>query len=184
MPITITEGLAEIKTIGKRITSKQEFILQNLARPDGVKDPLTKDGGSAAVVTRERQSIVDLETRVIAIRRAIQEANIATTITVEGVSRTMADWLTWRRDVAPGQKLFLAKLRQQVAAVRAQAQRNGATVVAASAQVVQSGDMKPTDILVNIDEGALAAEGEKMEAVLGALDGQLSLKNATVTINV
>ncbi len=39
-----------------------------------------------------------------------------------------------------------------------------------------------TDLLVNIDETALAREIEQFEDTFGQLDGQLSLKNATVTI--
>lgn len=55
MAITITEALAEIKTIGKRIDSKKQFVTSHLARQDGVKDPLEKDGGSAELLKRERQ---------------------------------------------------------------------------------------------------------------------------------
>lgn len=46
MALTITEALAEIKTVGKRVEKKREFIKAFLARQDGVKDPLEKDGGS------------------------------------------------------------------------------------------------------------------------------------------
>lgn len=35
------------------------------------------------------------------------------------------------------------------------------------------------DVVVNISEDELAKESEKLEEMLGALDGQLSLKNAT-----
>jgi hypothetical protein len=40
------------------------------------------------------------------------------------------------------------------------------------------------DIVVNVDEQKLAEDSERMEEVLGTLDGLLSLKNATVTIEV
>ena len=55
MPITITEALAEIKTVGKRVEKKREFIKSFLARQDGIKDPLEKDGGSYQAIARERQ---------------------------------------------------------------------------------------------------------------------------------
>ena len=84
MGITITEALAEIKTIGKRIASKQAFIGQYLARQDGVRDPLEKDGGSAEVIKRERQAIGDLETRIITLRQGIQHANDETKVSVVG----------------------------------------------------------------------------------------------------
>lgn len=177
MTATITEALAEIKTIGKRIDKKREFIGHFLARQEGVRDPLEKDGGSIFVIQRERQSIYDLGLRVVALRRGIQLANGSTEVTVNGITRTIADWLTWRRDVAPGDKEFLGKLRGGLNGARENAKRQGVSVVPPGGTAVQ-----PIDILVNVDEASLAREIEQMEDTLGQLDGQLSLKNATVTI--
>src|SRR6185312_10013036 len=118
MGITITEALAEIKTIGKRIESKRAAIQPYLARQDGVRDPLEKDGGSAKYIAQERQAIGDLTDRVIALRRGIQKANDTTTVTINGKSRTISEWLTWRRDIAPGEKQFLANLRAGLQNVR------------------------------------------------------------------
>lgn len=177
--ITITEALAEIKTLGKRIEKKREFINQFLSRQDGVRDPLEKDGGSFKVIQAERQSIADLENRVIELRRGIQQANDTTRVAINGVTRTISEWLTWRRDVAPGQRAWFANVRGQINNVRENAKRQGVALVQANAT---TGDTKPTDLVVNIDELQLAAEAEALEDVFGQLDGQLSLKNATVTI--
>lgn len=177
MGITITEALAEIKTVQKRIEKKREFIGGFLARQDGIKDPLEKDGGSFQAIARERQGIADLEARVLAIRRGIQHANDQTIITINGAARSIADWLVWRRDVAPGQQQFLATLRSKINQVRDQARKQGANLVAATAT-----PEKPTDYIVNINEQDLAKEIESLEETLGQLDGQLSLKNATVAI--
>lgn len=179
MSITITEALAEIKTVSKRMEKKREFIGSNLARQEGVRDPLEKDGGAIEVIKRERQAIADLENRIVALRRGIQLANDETVVAVNGVKRTISEWLTWRRDVAPTRQKWLAHLRATLNSVRDQAKRNGAALIQANATV---GEAKPTDIVVNIDELALAKEIEDIEDVLGQLDGQLSLKNATVTI--
>lgn len=177
--LTITEALAELKTIGKRIENKRAYIGSYLARQDGLRDPLEKDGGSVAVIARERQAIGDLEKRHVGIRLAIQRANQVTAVTVEGETRTLSDWLTWRKEIAPGQQSFVSKLRQQVLAARQQAQQKGWSV-AGAAEAAKA----PTDVLINVDEAALAKEAEHVEAVLGGLDGQLSLKNATVLIEV
>jgi hypothetical protein len=177
MGITITEALAEIKTVQKRIEKKRESIGGFLARQDGIKDPLEKDGGSFQFIARERQAIGDLETRIVTIRRGIQRANDETQITINGVSRSIADWLVWRRDVAPGQQQFLGKLRASLNSVRDQARKQGVNMV--SSGVIAE---KPNDIVVNISEQELATEIEKLEDTLGQLDGQLSLKNATVAI--
>jgi hypothetical protein len=179
MRITITEALAEIKTVGKRIEKKREFVQNFLARQDGVRDPLEKDGGSAKVIEQERQAIGDLEARLITLRRGIQHANDTTLVTINGVGRSISEWLTWRRDVAPGQKQFLARIQSSLNAVRQKAQQNGAAFVSATAVTA---DTKPTDFVINIDERKVSEEIETLEDTLGQLDGQLSLKNATVTI--
>ena len=180
MPITITEALAELKTIQKRIEKKREYAKVFIGRQEGLKDPLEKDGGSAEVIRRERQAIVDLETRHVAIRTAIQKANQTTPITVEGITKTIAEWLTWRKEIAGGTQAFISQMRQAVQHLRTQAQQKGWNLVA----VTTDAERKPTDIVINVDEAALAKEAEQIEMILGTLDGQLSLKNATVTVEV
>lgn len=177
MSITITEALAEIKTIAKRIESKKVFILSYLGRQDAVKDPLEKDGGSPQAIVRERQAVADLETRVVNLRRGIQRANDATIVSLEGIVMPISDWLAWRRDVAPGRKQFLGELRSRLTQVRDQTKRQGASVISAGGTAE-----KPTDVVINIDEQALAKDIEQLENILGQLDGQLSLKNATTPI--
>ncbi len=176
MSLTITEALAEIKTIGKRLEKKREGIMPFLARQDGVRDPLEKDGGSVAHVAAEFQGIADLGKRVITLRAGIQRANDNTSITLGGVSRTISEWLTWRREIAPGEQAFLAKLRGTINGVRENAKKQGLAAVAPGAA------SNPADFIINVSEQALAAQIEALEETLGSLDGQLSLKNATTQI--
>jgi len=91
---TITEALAEIPTITKRIQKKQEFILNYLYRSSSVRDPHEKDGGAQLLISREIQAINDLQYRIVSIRAAIQEANRNNTITIGNTTKTIADWLT------------------------------------------------------------------------------------------
>lgn len=176
MPTTVTEALAELKTIDKRLDKKREFVGRNLFRPEQLKDPLQADGGSVEVIRRELQAIDDLEQRKVAIRRAIRVANDTNNITINGVTRPIADWLAWRRDVLPRRKLFLSQLTQTIEAQRRQALSKGS-------KVVPQEEAKPTDIVVNVAEGDLAKSAESLEEVEGTLDGLLSLKNATITID-
>jgi hypothetical protein len=166
--------------MGKRIASKREYVANFLARQDGIKDPLEKDGGSAEVIKRERQAIADLEARHVAIRTAIQKVNQSTPITIADTTKTIAEWLTWRKEVAPGAQSFVGKMRNSLIQVRSQAQQKGWGVIASAT----TAETKPTDFVVNVDESELAKEAERFETILGTLDGQLSLKNATVTIDV
>ena len=183
--LTITEALAEIKTIGKRKQAKQEHISQHIARMERVRDPLASDGGSAAVIARELQAIRDLDQRIVRIRRNIQAANAATTITLSGEARSITDWLTWRREVAPGRQALLQALRNQIAGARKEAQQKGWTVGAAVASAtVVTGEASVPDVVVNVDEAQLAKDIETLAEQLGALDGQLSLKNATTSVEI
>ena len=177
MPITITEALADIKTTAKRIEKKREFIVGFLARPDGVKDPLEKDGGSPEAIKREEQAIGDLESRIVALRRGIGLANDRTTVEVVGVSRTISDWLTWRRDVAPKRKEFLVRVRTVIQNLRSQATKQGFATLQPGQTATQ-----PNDMVVNVSENDLGKEIERIEQILGDLDGKLSLHNATVMI--
>jgi hypothetical protein len=177
--LTITEALAEITTIGKRIDKKQEWIGQNLIRQDRLRDPLEKQGGTAAIITQELQAIADLQARLIMLRRAIQQANEATDVTINGVTRTIADWLVWRREIAPQLKGMLSRFASTVQDWRKQAAQKGLSVITTQ-DVAQS----PNDLIINLNERWLAEQIDQHEQVLGALDGQLSLKNATVVIEI
>lgn len=177
--MTITEALAEIKTITKRISSKREFIETYQLRIDSLKDPLEKDGGSAKAVAEAAQAVADLETRMVALRSAIASANESNTIALEGVEKSISDWLIWRREIAPGQERFMIGLASKLASARnsvaGQKYRWGSDT---------KQDDKPVDIIVNIDETKLNADREKMKNILGQLDGQLSLKNATIMLTI
>lgn len=175
--ITITEALAEIPTIEKRIEKKKEFIINYLYRQSSVRDPHEKDGGSDELIAREMQAINDLEERMIKIRRVIQKANSENTITIEDQTRTIVDWLTWRREIAPKEQRFLNELMLKINEIRRQAMRQGVNVT-------DKDEGFSSDYVVNINERELADDIEKLEKILGILDGQLSLKNATIKIDI
>jgi len=176
---TITEALAELKTIEKRIEKKRQFVMNFIGRLAMNRDPLEKEGGAVEAVRAERQAIDDLHQRTINIRRAIQRANDANLIIVEGDSRSIADWLVWRREVAPHKKTFLDTLRQGINNARSQAKTKDAKLVESAGDATGA-----LDVIVHVSERELAEQIEKMETVMGTLDGQLSLKNATITIDV
>lgn len=183
--LTITEALAEIKTIGSRLQKKRESIGPYVARDVRVRDPLEKDGGSEKFIASERQAIADLENRVIAIRSAIQKSNLTAKLAVGGTSRSVAEWLTWRREISAGQKQFLGGLAQGLSNVRNEVQKKGGRVVAAAVAVNEApGPNDPPSLVICIDELKLIGEREAIEQTLGDLDGKLSLFNATTVIDI
>lgn len=183
MQLTITEALQEIKTINKRLEKKAQSIGPYLARDTRNRDPLAKDGGSEKFVTSERQAINDLQERIISIRTAIQKSNLGSQVTVGGQARTVAEWLTWRREIANAQINLLSSMTQGLTNIRNEIQKKGGKVIASVAAVNEAFDPSgPPEVVVNVDEKQLLVDREKLETVLGELDGKLSLFNATTVI--
>lgn len=180
--LTVTEALAEIKTLQARIQKRRENIQPYLARQNAVTDPLARDmeGGSPAFIKRERQAAHDLEERLVKLRTAIQRLNLTETITIGKDTRTIAEWLTWRKEVMPGLRSFLATLRGALQKLRQEAKGRSVSVV--NVEAPQAPGYQ--DVIVNINEVELAQEVEQLETIVGTLDGQLSLKNATTFIEV
>lgn len=175
--MTITEALAELKTLEKRIGDKRDFVKKYLARQEMVRDPLEKDGGSARAIKAELQAIGDLMERRVAIRRAIALANQQTLVQVNGEERSIADWITWKRENLPTLKMLYQELSNNIAAIRQSAQSQGKRTVEPQTQGAD-----PKDIVVHIDEKWLKEAIENLTEVEGTLDGQLSLRNATVFV--
>lgn len=183
--LTITEALAEIKTIGKRLDKKKQAVLLNVARDGRMLDPLGRDGGSEKFVAQERQAIRDLEDRLIRIRTQIQLTNLNTPLTVGKRRMSVAEWLTFRREVAEGQQLFYSGLSQSIRSIRAKYEQPSFNITGRNAAVANTGgETKPVEVAVHLDEKTLIGEQEELEMLLGTLDGQLSLLNATTTIEV
>lgn len=178
--MTITEALAEIKTIRKRLDSKREFLGNYLFRQSMVKDPLEKDGGSEKAVTAAFQAIFDLNTRIIKIREGIQRANLENKLTVGTLAMSVTNWLTWRKEIAPFTEKTYVAIREAINKNRQQMQSKGITV--GSVKVEET--LRPNDFVVNLDEGKLSKDIEELQTVLGTLDGKLSLFNATKTIKI
>jgi hypothetical protein len=177
--LTITEALAEIKTIGKRIEKKRQFVQQYIIRQEIVRDPLENQGGSKAALAAELQGIGDLEERIISLRRAIATANTSTPVSINGVIRPIQDWLTWRREVAPNRGASLTSMIQGLRNFRSEQQKKGMNV-----RTEPTPSPADNDVIVNVDELALAKQSEALVETLGQLDGLLSLKNATTQITL
>ena len=176
--LTITEALAEIKTVGKRIAAKHAFVVQHLLRQAIVKDSLEREGGSPELVGRELQGVKDLFERVVMLRIGIQDANRKTKVTVGKETRTIAEWLAWRKDVSKVEGDFYDDLQQRIV--------NARNNIAKQADRMTDVDRAAggADIVVHLSETELAKRRESIQQVLGELDGQLSLKNATTFVEV
>jgi len=179
MEITITEALSEINLINKKIEKKQNTVMTNLVRFEHSEDLFKKLGGSEAFVATELQSIRDLRTRLVMIRSGIAKANQETSITVGKNTRSIFDWLAWRREVSTTELDFNKNVYNTVTTHQKDLENNP--------RVVKSEDGKPVELAkahYHVDASAFLKESEYLVEVLEKLDGQLSLKNATVTITL
>jgi len=168
---TITEGLAELKTIAARLAKKKQFVGSQLIREADRLDPLDKQGGSMNVLKSEMQAIHDLEERIVSIRSAINRANASTKVSIGETTRTVEQWLIWRREVSRGQVEFLGGIRQKIDQVRARDPYN-------------RGSKDEPGFIVNLDEKKLGTDTEHLVQILGELDGKLSVVNATTAIEL
>lgn len=189
MAMTITEALAEIKTIGKRLEKKRQAVIDNIGRDSRLKDPLADGNGMTSVkfVASERQAIDDLEKRIVAIRTSIQASNLTVRCKIGEREMPVQDWLNFRREISVGRQHFLAQMNQSIKNIRAQAQAKGGKVTFAGVAQqtnVTTGDQQPVEVLLNLNERELLTEQEQLEQTLGELDGKLSLLNATTVIEV
>ena len=175
--LTITEALAELKTIQKRIEKKRDFILDNIGRPEYMKDPFVETGGAQETLSREFQSIKDLEQRTVLIRSSVLSKNLSTDLEVCGQVRPIQDWLTWRKEVSGGCKSFLSRIVKRITEGRQEAAKRGSAVS-------ESGGTSPNDLVLHVSEVPTREELEKIEEILGELDGKLSLINARTMVDV
>lgn len=177
----ITEAMAEIKLFAKKIASQRDFVIRNLKREDRIRDPFEKDSTTQeAMVKAALQSISDNEKNIVAYRFAITKANMEKVVELEGMSMTVAEWLIWRREVMPLRKQLLGTLANQIANIGVEQQ-------AAVRRVFPGRDTEqitPTNFIINVSDKWLISEIEKLDAIEQRLDGQLSMLNANVEVQL
>lgn len=176
--ITITEALSDINLIKKKIASHQNNIKSVLVRMKHIKDPFESDGGSTQMIKRAKQALTDQQKRLEKIRGAISSANLTHEITVGETTKTIFDWLTWKREISGDHAEFVQSVYQTV--------RNEQQRIEKSPQVYEDAEGKKhmVELVSNIDISDWLREIEISTEMLEKLDGQLSLKNATIVIDI
>lgn len=174
--MTITEALAEIKLIDNKIEKKQEFVYGNLFRAKHLPDPL---GDTTAKVVAEVQATVDLRKRRVKIRKAIAQANLTTEITIGNITRTIFEWLTWKREVVQNELGFIRAIH-----TKTKAAIDAVTKAPKFYKDEATQENKILEIIPSLDYSLFVTAEQETQEALDKLDGLLSLKNATVMIEV
>lgn len=176
--MTITEALAEIKLINDKIQKKQAYVLDNLTRVRQQPDPLASKGGTSIVIAAEVQSIGDLESRLTKIRAAIMQANLSNMAECRGTTMPIYEWLVWKREVAKSLSNFYQQIYNNTKRKVDEIQR--------APQLFKNDGDKP--VLVELEVALpymdYATKYSDVIETLNKLDGLLSLKNATITVDV
>lgn len=166
---TITELLAEKKTLKKRIADKRQNLLQYIVRDDRLKDPLEAQGGSKTYITQELQAIDDLEERLVNIMLAIASTNAKIQVSLGKKTRSVAYVLIDRRENWGDRTKFLSAIQSQL---------NRAKQLIESPRYQQQAG-ETIKLVVSIDEKAFNEMTEQFTTMQGEVDGKLSLLNAT-----
>jgi hypothetical protein len=177
----ITEALQQVKILTDRIQKKHANVKKYITHNSRFIDPLAKEGGSSKYIASEIQATSDLQKNLVALRVAIQKKNLESVLTLQDRSLTIAEWLIWRREVAPAAQTFTSTLALEILSKRQAHERE---VKAASATTSDGQAIKESNVIVNYSEAVLAKEIEDLGIILGNLDAKLSIFNATTTIEV
>lgn len=176
---TITEALQELKTLDKRIASTRDFIVKYGIRQGSTIDPLDDEGGSDKVIPAKAQSLDDLFIRRVQIRNAINRANDQINLTVSGITRTVAEWIIWRRDVQRKQLEAYELFQNQIIGARRQCVEKGMSLKDDGTQPA-----RVTEVSSFIGESSLQKKIEALREIESTLDGKLSVINATTLIEI
>ena len=178
MQTTITEALSELKLIKDKVAKKEKTVLDNLVSVTHMEDPFKEQGGTAAFLKTEMQAIEDLRHRFVTIRSAIAKANENITLTIGDQSKTISQWLVWKREISKEHVLFYQNIymRTKTAMDNASAKPQ--------AYKDDNGDAQFVKVKANVDQQASLKRAEEITDALQKLDGLLSLKNATTIIEV
>jgi len=167
--ITLTEALAQHKLTLKKIEDKTRELSHYTVRDERVVDPLLKSGGTSEAFVREQmQAIGDLGTFAIRLHSSITGKNREVKVKFGNMEMTVEDALTWRREVAPLRKNLLNGILSQARTAR---------------QKMGTGADAPK-VVVSFDEAQAMSELEALSDALGKLDTELSIVNATQTVEV
>lgn len=175
---TITEALAELKTLDKRIASTKDFILKYAVRQGSTIDPLDDEGGSHVVVPRKMQSIADLLDRKVKLRTAINAANSNTSLTIGSITKTVSEWIIWRRESFSTELDSFRQLQAKVLDARRQCAQ-------ADVKLIEDGKQpeRVQEASCFISESYISKKIDELVEIESTLDGKLSLVNATTVIS-
>lgn len=170
--VPLTMVLGEISVLKKRIDAIYGTIQEFLIRPSNLVDPIKDKGGSEHFIQEKMDEHRDLVTRLGYLKEVVNDANRHGTLTVQGTTKTVAQWLIWVHDEQPH---LLNLIEQMLSKIRA------------TRQMYQQWRPNETssNFVVCVDEKSLMEMAERLKDMKNELiSSQLSIFNATYTVEV
>lgn len=178
--MSISEALAEIKLIDKKVEKKRENILTHSSRFEHILDPYPAEtGGSSGFIRRELQAVEDLLKQRVKIRHSISKANLETLVTVEAHTLPLTSWLIWKREVGTQQRIALQTLKNLIEKRLAENSTRPQLL-----KKEDGSDPVLTKLISHVDLTHLQKEIEQIMTIEERLDGILSMKNAQIMIDI
>lgn len=172
--MNIATAFAEIRLANKKIEAKRDFIMRNLFLDDRLKDPFIKDGTTQqAEVDSALQSISDLKEYILRLNTAIARTNANNSLKVEGVERTVAEWLTWRNRILPVEREMVMNIASMLERTTRDNRDYGRSV-----------QTPPPNLTYMIGEAWVSKERDRLDTIDESLDGMLSVFNAVTEIQL
>ncbi len=178
---TISEAMAELKLINAKVEKKIDFIKSNCVSYNHAEDPYKKEGGRQELIKQEEQAVNDLLKRYELIREKIMKANLDTDITINDTTKSIYSWLVWRKDVKENQERLyktyeIAENKNSELEARPQSYKKEEKDGTVINEFIK--------LTFNIKLDKYRKELENISDAFEKLDGILSLKNATIFIEV
>jgi predicted dithiol-disulfide oxidoreductase (DUF899 family) len=174
--MTITEALSEIKLIKAKTDKLRQLVKANLYRFEEQPDIFEKEGGSKRFAEATTQAVKDHEDRLTKIRAAITKANLENTITLGSDTKSIFEWITWKREVSQARFTFINGIQQELKNVEDKFRREPPAYRDKEQVLVFY------KVQYNLDYSTFVTKAQEVADQLQKLDGQLSLKNATLVI--
>jgi len=178
---TISEAMAELKLIDKKVQKKIEFIKSNCVSYDHVADPYKPEGGRTQIIKQEEQAIKDLLERYESIREKIMEANLLNKVVISNITKSIYGWLIWRKEIKTKQTELYGMYTEVEGKIK-QLVTQPQLVKKEDKDGNVAGELMKATSNIKLDE--YRKELEKISDTFETLDGVLSLKNATIFIEV
>ena len=163
----LIEAMKELKLIVAKISRNREETIKYSSGLSNEKPVFETEKAQSEYVARLIQSTEDLVKRYLDLKSAIEYTNLKTKVTIHGETRSISEWLVYKRNLA---------------GIRHHAYQAANDSVALGRKSKDAAALKDVQIVRYYDEAVMNAKLRNLIEILGSLDGTLEVINATTEL--